>query len=278
MIGEVHNYIHLCAVNRWNKLDGIEAELVRMIQEFLSLLYSDIDTYSMRNLLKIYCQYLPAETESKEIQNNLVAYLLVTEIHSELSKTLFYKVFPCLLHPPTGVNLEVLSGSLRRHLLFLQDNPAYLQVRPHLVFGDSLFFDVSRSRSTDVYSIYLDQLVLGLRQVRTVIPSSDAGHLDQYLMVVINVKNAWERNADLRPTLNQFYATVNMLCVNRNYPREQLRSTFQYLLQLLSIVESKPGYNELYTDLKNDLSSLLLLYGVCAFLLYTEHRTDMHLN
>ena len=91
-----------------------------MIQEFLSLLYSDIDTYSMRNLLKIYCQYLPAETQSKEIQNNLVAYLLVTEIHSELSKTLFYKVFPCLLHPPTGVNLEVLSGSLRRHLLFLQ--------------------------------------------------------------------------------------------------------------------------------------------------------------
>ena len=117
-----------------------------MIQEFLSLLYSDIDTYSMRNLLKIYCQYLPAETESKEIRNNLVAYLLVTEIHSELSKTLFYKVFPCLLHPPTGVNLEVLSGSLRRHLLFLQDNPAYLQVHPHLV-------------RQDVYSIYLDQLV-----------------------------------------------------------------------------------------------------------------------
>ena len=153
-----------------------------MIQEFLSLLYSDIDTYSMRNLLKIYCQYLPAETESKEIQNNLVAYLLVTEIHSELSKTLFYKVFPCLLHPPTGVNLEVLSGSLRRHLLFLQDNPAYLQVRPHLVrqavsfdvkvFGDSLFFDVSRSRSTDVYSIYLDQLVR--RWLRLVFISSGA--------------------------------------------------------------------------------------------------------
>ena len=153
-----------------------------MIQEFLSLLYRSTDTYSMRNLLKIYCQYLPAETESKEIQNNLVAYLLVTEIHSELSKTLFYKVFPCLLHPPTGVNLEVLSGSLRRHLLFLQDNPAYLQVRPHLVrqavsfdvkvFGDSLFFDVSRSRSTDVYSIYLDQLVR--RWLRLVFISSGA--------------------------------------------------------------------------------------------------------
>ena len=137
----------------------------------------------MRNLLKVYCQYLPAETESKAIQNNLVAYLLVTEIHSELSKTLFYKVFPCLLHPPTGVNLEVLSGSLRRHLLFLQDNPAYLQVRPHLVrpavssdvkvFGDSLFFDVSRSRSTDVYAMYLDQLVRR-RLFRTLMSSGTA--------------------------------------------------------------------------------------------------------
>ena len=87
----------------------------------------------MQPIFRIYRKYLPIQTESLEVQNSILAYLMVSELEAELKKTIFYKVFPSLLYPPNGYSLNTIGLSLRRRLSALESNPSFVHVVPYLV-------------------------------------------------------------------------------------------------------------------------------------------------
>lgn len=87
----------------------------------------------MQYVLQIYRKYIPDKTSSTEVQHSILAYLMVCELDGELKKTIFYKLFPSLLHPASGVNLGTIGASIRCHLAQIEDSPGFRFVVPYLV-------------------------------------------------------------------------------------------------------------------------------------------------
>lgn len=87
----------------------------------------------MQYILQIYRQYIPEQTKDIGVQHSILAYLMISELDSELKKTIFYKVFPSLLYPASGVNLSTIGASVRRHLADLENSSSFHHVLPYLV-------------------------------------------------------------------------------------------------------------------------------------------------
>lgn len=87
----------------------------------------------MQYILQIYRKYIPEKTGSAEVQHSITAYLMVCELDGELKKTIFYKLFPTLLHPASGVNLSTIGASIRCHLSQIEESPGFRFVLPNLV-------------------------------------------------------------------------------------------------------------------------------------------------
>ena len=87
----------------------------------------------MQYILQIYRKYIPEKTGSAEVQHSILAYLMVCELDGELKKTIFYKLFPALLHPASGVNLSTIGASIRCHLSQVEESPGFRFVLPNLV-------------------------------------------------------------------------------------------------------------------------------------------------